>query len=840
MNIDALLSRFKIQTKVLAFILPFVISILSVGFVGYYAAGLLEGRLTVSNGVMTSLSGFRDVSASMSRFLSEASEASYQEITSRIGEQKEILEGTLGDLAPDAEGTQSLQTAIDSTAKVEGGMAELWRLHESEVKVRAAITEDLNGMIAAQLILENNATTSQRQLQVEEGGVKTQLSTAARLLGIGLEFGDIYSGYMAADTIESKQSYVTEKLGNTKKLMRKLSSSLPKENKAIAEDMKAAIAEAQEIAGGSADPLTLIHLQVAMDKISALTRAINQLNDAPLLQGLTALSALEPEKIRSAGMLADSGKVSRSIYSIQIELARLLADPTAEARDALIREFQIIAKDMEALQWAAKGEAFFDELQAKLLPSIEKMTTDTQTLLNVNEERSKAFEVAAREIDGIWNNLTEFAAVQKASADVERNKANSISVGTTIAGILIALLAGVGLIATFKGPIGRITNAMRELADGQLETAIDGDKRNDEIGDMARALGIFKKNALEKVRMEESSQAQRAASDAERARNDEEKRQSEEQIHFAVSALAQALERLAQGDLTQAIDTPFVGSLDRLRSDFNKSVGRLRETLTQIQGNAIGIQANGATMRSSAEDLARRTESQAASLEQTAAAVDQITVAVKNSAARAHEANTIVAATKKSADGSSTVVGNAVDAMSRIEDASKKIEQIIDVIEDIAFQTNLLALNAGIEAARAGDAGKGFAVVAQEVRELAQRSGGAANEIKGLIDAAVREVASGVTHVEETGRVLSSISGEIAEIARHVDGIATAANDQSSALYEVNGTVNQMDQMTQANAAMVEETNAMSQQLAEEANLLSQLVGQFRLDINQTSADRAA
>ena len=143
-------------------------------------------------------------------------------------------------------------------------------------------------------------------------------------------------------------------------------------------------------------------------------------------------------------------------------------------------------------------------------------------------------------------------------------------------------------------------------------------------------------------------------------------------------------------------------------------------------------------MRSAADDLSRRTESQAASLEQTAAAVDEITVTVRNSAERAREANTIVTSTRKSADDSLAIVANAVDAMARIEDASKKIEQIIGVIDEIAFQTNLLALNAGIEAARAGDAGKGFAVVAMEVRELAQRSAGAAKEIKGLIDTAAR------------------------------------------------------------------------------------------------------
>jgi methyl-accepting chemotaxis protein len=386
-------------------------------------------------------------------------------------------------------------------------------------------------------------------------------------------------------------------------------------------------------------------------------------------------------------------------------------------------------------------------------------------------------------------------------------------------------------VLTFKGPIGQITSAMRKLAEGRLDTAIGGEARPDEIGDMARALGVFKQNALEKLQIEKTGEEQRAATEAERLRNEAEKRAAEEQISFAVSALAAGLERLSNGDLTSSIDTPFSGSLERLRTDFNASLTRLRDTLSRIQGNALTIQANGSAMRGSAEDLSRRTEAQAASLEETAAAVDEITVTVKGSAERAREANVIVSETKKSADASATVVANAVNAMGRIEDASKQIEQIIDVIDEIAFQTNLLALNAGIEAARAGDSGKGFAVVAMEVRELAQRSASAAKDIKGLIDTAVREVSSGVTHVEETGNVLSSISQQIAQISTHVQVIATAAQDQSSALHEVNGSVNQMDQMTQANAAMVEETNAMSQQLANEADELMQLVSQFNLDV---------
>jgi methyl-accepting chemotaxis protein len=405
----------------------------------------------------------------------------------------------------------------------------------------------------------------------------------------------------------------------------------------------------------------------------------------------------------------------------------------------------------------------------------------------------------------------------------------AIMVSSLIALLVIAFVSYL-VIRKLVRPLGVLTGSVRAIAAGDNKSDIPFTQRPDEFGNIARALQVFRDNALEKLRIEHQSTLERAEAEAERERNDSEKRTVDGQIDQAVAALGSALSKLSQGDLSVTIDHPFSGKLESLRTDFNGSIIKLRDTLSHIRQSTMAIQKSSADLSHSSADLSRRTESQAASLEETAAAVDEITTTVRSSADRAREANEAVTHTKKNADNSGVVVKNAVAAMGRIEDASQKIELIIEVIDDIAFQTNLLALNAGIEAARAGEAGKGFAVVAQEVRELAQRSADAAKEIKGLINQSTNEVGAGASLVQQAGEVLATISNEIVVISQHVETIATASRDQSAALQNINQSVNQMDQMTQQNGAMVAETSEASRRLADETEALFGLLQQFRID----------
>ncbi|WP_313529880.1 PAS domain-containing methyl-accepting chemotaxis protein [Shinella sp.] len=306
-----------------------------------------------------------------------------------------------------------------------------------------------------------------------------------------------------------------------------------------------------------------------------------------------------------------------------------------------------------------------------------------------------------------------------------------------------------------------------------------------------------------------------------------------------VDLLASALNALSDGDLTQNLTSPFLPTLEKLRLDFNGASSKLRSTLQTVSQNAGAIAAASQQIQSASNDLSKRTEQQAASVEETAAALEEITTTVADSSHRAEEAGQLVRKTKENAEQSGNVVGQAVEAMGKIEKSAGEIASIIGVIDEIAFQTNLLALNAGVEAARAGDAGKGFAVVAQEVRELAQRSAKAAKEIKDLINASNQHVKSGVTLVGDTGKALQQIVSQVVQVDGNVGAIVEASKEQATGLKEINTAVNTMDQGTQQNAAMVEETSAAAHSLAREAEKLFQLLGEFKIGA-ATATNRAA
>lgn len=292
--------------------------------------------------------------------------------------------------------------------------------------------------------------------------------------------------------------------------------------------------------------------------------------------------------------------------------------------------------------------------------------------------------------------------------------------------------------------------------------------------------------------------------------------------------IAKGLESMSCGDLSARVTLSPQVDIAALGAAFNRSAEQLENAISAVNQVSTAVGRTADEISTSAGDLSQRTESQAATLEQTAAALEELTATVKSSADGAQKVENIVSDAKTAAERSGQVVSDAVAAMSEIEASSEEIAKIIGMIDDIAFQTNLLALNAGVEAARAGEAGRGFAVVASEVRALAQRSAGAAGEIKQLIGQSKHQVASGVDLVGRTGEELKQIIDSVGNISTHISRIAAGANEQATSLGEINMGVSQLDQVTQQNAAMVEQTSAASQQLSADAGQLLQEVSKFR------------
>ncbi|PIB92190.1 methyl-accepting chemotaxis protein [Caulobacter sp. FWC2] len=398
--------------------------------------------------------------------------------------------------------------------------------------------------------------------------------------------------------------------------------------------------------------------------------------------------------------------------------------------------------------------------------------------------------------------------------------------GAAACGMLFALWIGSSKISR---PLRSLSRGMTDLADGSLDVEVVGAGRKDEVGLMARAVQVFKDNAVA-LRSSEAEQARiSAASDSERARSEAVSSAAAKDQAFAMERLANALSRLSGGDLTVRLTDAFPRGYEAIRDDFNAAIAQLDEAMGGIVAVAGTVGGSADEIAAAADNTARRSEQQAASLEETAAALDEITATVRRASQGAGEASRVVTSTRSDAARSGEVVRGAVAAMTGIEKSSTQIGNIVGVIDEIAFQTNLLALNAGVEAARAGESGRGFAVVAQEVRALAQRSADAAKEIKTLISASTAQVDEGVRLVGQTGEALDGIVLKVGEIDALVSELAASAREQATGLSAVNTAVNQMDQGVQQNAAMVEQATAVSHALKSDISGLVRMIGRFEV-----------
>ncbi|GAA0539920.1 methyl-accepting chemotaxis protein [Rhizomicrobium palustre] len=531
------------------------------------------------------------------------------------------------------------------------------------------------------------------------------------------------------------------------------------------------------------------------------------------------------EMVKSLEMKNISEKIQIAHGDLYMLLTHAAAKIDAGKIDTQTKD---LIASLNALQTRLKAlEPKMNAQQKPLITKLEKQLDETKSAVDlVGSMVSADFSAAASFVDPFEKSYQQMGATldqlvkvtqegtnvqAEASAKRAADTQNSI---TTIAIITLLLVAGLGVagVLVLRRDVKKIAEATEALANGNTNVDIQAMQRGDEFGAIVRSLEVFRTNEakLAEVRIEQEENAKA--------------------VDLVVTSLADALNRLADGDLTFRIRTEFKGGYSKVRDDFNAAMHKLEETLRTIWQVMFNVQSGSNEISRAADDMSRRTEHQAATLEETAATIDNITTTVKKTAEGALNAREAVKTAKEDATRTGAVVTDAVSAMHEIEKSAAQIGQIVGVIDEIAFQTNLLALNAGIEAARAGDAGRGFAVVASEVRALSHRSADAAKQIKSLIGTSTTKINQGVGLVVEAGKALDRIVNQVTEINSVVSDITDSAQEESNSLAQVNTAVAELDGVTQGNAAMVEEATASSHSLATETQNLASLLGRFKVN----------
>jgi len=683
------------------------------------------------------------------------------------------------------------------------------------------------------------AATDQAKLEAGLADLDTRRQAMSDVLDV------MNGGVYGQGTVDSLRANLkdlgasADSLGKSVKLKLELSA----ERKALVAGAVAAHQALAEKIGpivDSAEFNLLVGLQSIGDNkdLDSASKAASALANGEAAQ-VQSLSELRADDNKLIGLLTE---VSLALDGAQLTPLRdqftASAAKAEKAVDALKndKEFGDLAGALKSLlEFARPGHDIFDVRRRELIELAEE-----NRIVAANQAKAASLALGLHELVGRAQILSSLAmdtsmAVIRKSATVLAGLA-FMSVAATLA--IAWLYVGRGLL----NRLDALHGAVLALAGGKLATTVPLKviSKNDELGDMARAMEIFKKSGLEKERVEASAAEDRRLADEERRSSDELRAISAREQTEVVRALGAGLDRLSTGDLTFRLTEDFIESFVKLKNDFNTSLAQLHEVMSTIIANAQEIQAGSRDISATTKDFSKRTEQQAAALEEAAAGLEQITATVKMTADGASHARDIVAKTRLEAGKSGEVVRGAVSAIGRIQSSSQEIGQIIGVINEIALETNLLALNAGVEAARAGDSGKGFAVVAQEIRALAQRSADAGKEIKRLILASSAEVDEGVGLVNDAGTALERIFAQVTEIDNVVSEIAAGASEQALGLRNVNSGVADVDRMTQQNAAIIEGATAASYALAQQAEELARLVGHFRIAPERSVARAAA
>ena len=758
------------------------------------------------------------------------------------------------------------------------GQTELQALGEqSSAAVAGGLRQLVEGEFASiAVVLQTRSDLSALSGTVISLGLQGTPSEAAKLQAAGLSALD----QLAAEVRQMKQDgSLVAAAGSAAELLGQATTLLREHSAAPAIIGQTATAAATTASASNAQ------LGIILDKLDAVDKALTAAQQLLLTRvaDLASQTVENDRTVLSALVASQVGSVQRS-FALNTAIRHVVGASYQAAltdTEAALADIEKLAAEQNlavAQMLQDHDPAMAPMIQVLLdLTSIETgIVMSQRTYLTAQKQVAVAVWHAEELLSAGVDQTVELAHLQLDSIEqlgteiiADGRQTESLFLLTAVISAAILLVMPFVSYLFVVRPLSATARATTRLAQGDM-AAVDGLKQSrGEVGAMVAALGVFRDNLVEKARLEqeesanqakrieaerlatqhqaaqvaretaqqaEQDQRQRDMEAAEAAKRDEMRRaadaerQAREAVQtMVVTELANGLRRLAQGDLRAKIEMVFSEGYDPLRLDFNAAVATLKEVIGSIRTSVESIHGGSDEISRATADLSRRTEKTAAMLEQSAAALTELTASVESAADGAGEAARIVETARGSAEASGSVVREAVQTMGAIEQSSRKISTIVSVIDDIAFQTNLLALNAGVEAARAGEAGRGFAVVASEVRALSQRSSDAAREIADLISESGRQVTRGVGLVGKTGDALRDIVRSVVEISRHVSTIAASAREQSTGISEINTAIALLDQATQQNAAMVEETTAASMTLAGEASQLSRTVAHFTI-----------
>ncbi len=823
-----LLSRLTIQSKILVFIAPISLLIVAIAVVSLVTGQIIGRQIDGAGKSVGTLSEFKQTYAQINELLSHPSQDQHDLVIENLKKRSVDFEQAIATQDnPDV--VISLSAAKE---RVDGLLPQvdlLWERFEKASSIAADIQGNLDQLVSERNEISMISGVLQEDLNKQDAQAKSLILKADFLSSSAEAITTIVTKVTAARSPQETFAVINGLKPQMTEIANKIGDALPDNQKVIGDTLKSNIEGVLEIVGKD-KPIApaVLKIERLMGGIRPMAIRLRGLGSSVARESTKTFAELAKPMEEARETVSFSGQVGSATNDLLVRMAGFLADRDKSVLDQTSDASELLKTLLDAPP-AYEGASDINALAQSMIDRVGKIAGLGNELVAIEEERAQVFQATAENIDKAWMGVVDMAGDQRSLAQEAADSAITMSVTTAVIAVIFAILATLALVGALKGPILLLTQTMKDVASGKLDLDVEGTDRRDEIGDMARALGVFRSNAQDKLRFEAEAEANRRKAEEEQQSANRQREKVALELREAIDVLGGGLRSLAGGDLTCNISTSFAGELDELRVNFNESVAHIRQAMEVIRDNSVSIQEKSQVLSSGANDLARRTEQQASSLEETAAAVEEITSTVKQSSERAEDTNRVSLEILGEVEKSANVVSDAVGAMGRIETASGQISQIIGTINEIAFQTNLLALNAGVEAARAGEAGKGFAVVAQEVRELAQRSATAANEIKQLIGRSSNEVKEGVRLVGVTGEVIARINQRIQDISSNIADMARAAGEQSTGLQEVNTAVNSMDQMTQRNAAMVEETNAASHSLAAEANELHQLVSRFKL-----------